>query len=233
MNNLLLLLPVAGGYLLGISLMKKTGNSLKLLLAFSGAYLLGITFLHLLPEIYIGEHNHTTGLWVLVGFLVQVLLEVFSKGMEHGHKHAEGFTPGILPAAALVSLYAHAFFESVPIGATSHQHSKEVLTWAILLHKLPVSLVLFLFLKELKMSNVNLLFGMVLFALAAPAGAWIGESVPALQQHVREVTAFTVGIFLHISTTILFESSKGHRFNLLKFGSIILGIAAAWLGSLH
>lgn len=233
MNHLLLILPVLGGYLLGVSLMKKSGNSLKLLLAFSGAYLLGITFLHLLPEIYTGVHSHTTGLWVLIGFLIQVLLEVFSKGMEHGHKHAEGFSSGILPTAALLSLYAHAFFESVPIGATTHEHSKEVLTWAILLHKLPVSLVLYLFLKELKLNNFNLVAGMALFALAAPAGAWLGEAMPILQEHVREVTAFTVGIFLHISTTILFESSKGHRFNLLKFGSIILGIAAAWLGALH
>jgi hypothetical protein len=36
--------------------------------------------------------------------------------------------------------------------------------------------------------------------------------------------AFVIGIFLHISTTILFESDQNHRFNFIKLLSIILGI---------
>jgi hypothetical protein len=40
-----------------------------------------------------------------------------------------------------------------------------------------------------------------------------------------------VGIFLHISTTILFESSENHRFNLIKFLVIILGAGLAFMGS--
>jgi hypothetical protein len=40
------------------------------------------------------------------------------------------------------------------------------------------------------------------------------------------ILAMVVGIFLHISTTILFESDENHGFNLKKFVVIILGFGA-------
>lgn len=35
--------------------------------------------------------------------------------------------------------------------------------------------------------------------------------------------AIVIGIFLHISTTILFESGSDHRFNLYKIVAILTG----------
>jgi hypothetical protein len=35
--------------------------------------------------------------------------------------------------------------------------------------------------------------------------------------------AFVIGIFMHISTTILFESSDIHRFNVAKLAAIVVG----------
>jgi hypothetical protein len=35
--------------------------------------------------------------------------------------------------------------------------------------------------------------------------------------------ALVVGIFLHISTTILFETEENHKFNMVKFIAIIIG----------
>jgi len=56
----------------------------------------------------------------------------------------------------------------------------------------------------------------------------------ALAAHSRELMAFVIGIFMHISTTILFESSDIHRFNLAKLGAIIVGTGLAILSlSLH
>ena len=46
----------------------------------------------------------------------------------------------------------------------------------------------------------------------------------------NEIMAIVVGIFLHISTTILFESGDGHNFNKYKMISIILGTVVAILG---
>jgi hypothetical protein len=37
--------------------------------------------------------------------------------------------------------------------------------------------------------------------------------------------AIAIGMFLHISTTIIFESSEGHKINFMKLLSIIIGFA--------
>ena len=39
--------------------------------------------------------------------------------------------------------------------------------------------------------------------------------------------AIVIGIFLHISTTILFESSEGHKFSSQKILAIIVGSVIA------
>lgn len=46
-----------------------------------------------------------------------------------------------------------------------------------------------------------------------------------LANYSRELLAIVIGIFMHISTTILFEASDGHRFNYAKLGAILLGTA--------
>ena len=81
-------------------------NRLKLLIAFSGAYLFAITVLHLIPEIY---HTNTDGryigLFILTGFFIQIILEHFSQGIEHGHTHLQGS----IPLSMLLGLCIHAF----------------------------------------------------------------------------------------------------------------------------
>ena len=65
---------------------KKTWNT-KLLLSFSGSFLLALTLFELLPEVY--EHLDTklAGLFIMCGIMLQLVLELFSKGAEHGHVH--------------------------------------------------------------------------------------------------------------------------------------------------
>jgi hypothetical protein len=46
-----------------------------------------------------------------------------------------------------------------------------------------------------------------------------------LAHYSRELMAVVIGIFMHISTTILFEASDLHRFNFAKLGAIALGTA--------
>ena len=41
-----------------------------------------------------------------------------------------------------------------------------------------------------------------------------------------------IGIFLHISTTILFESSSDHKFTMRKIVAVLLGIGIALAGFL-
>ena len=68
-----------------------------------------------------------------------------------------------------------------------------------------------------------------MFALMSPLGSLVGENVQLLITYKTEITAIIIGIFLHISTIILFETSKDHKFNLLKFLVILIGIIVAYL----
>jgi hypothetical protein len=60
------------------------------------------------------------------------------------------------------------------------------------------------------------------FAAMAPLGMSISAHTP-LAVYSRQLMAFVIGIFMHISTTILFESSDIHRFNVAKLAAIALG----------
>jgi len=71
-------------------------------------------------------------------------------------------------------------------------------------------------------------FNLLIFALMAPAGAafssLLGETeLMNISAYFNQIMAVVIGIFLHISTTILFESSSDHRFNLYKLVVILLG----------
>ncbi|MBR9847740.1 MAG: ZIP family metal transporter, partial [Algicola sp.] len=45
---------------------------------------------------------------------------------------------------------------------------------------------------------------------------------------IYTINAIVIGIFFHISTTILFETGDGHKFNLSKLIAIILGVGIAY-----
>jgi hypothetical protein len=40
--------------------------------------------------------------------------------------------------------------------------------------------------------------------------------------------AVVIGIFLHVSTSILFETEENHRYNLQKFVTVCFGILVAF-----
>lgn len=223
---------VAAGAILGGALHRYQASSLKFFLTFSGAYLLGIGVFHLLPEVY-EDHSHHYGLMIMAGFFVQLILEAFSKGLEHGHSHSEMFQGKGLPLGVLTSLFLHAFIESLALGGQVDPLGQKALLWGLLVHKIPVTIILFNMLREFNKKWSFLAFWLFLFALMAPLGVLVGELLPILSAYSQELTAFVFGIFLHISTTILFESNKSHRFNIYKLVVIILALALAWLSVSH
>ncbi len=200
-------------------------KSLQLLLSFSGSYLLSITILHLLPEIS-NIPNHTSIYpFILVGLLLQLILDFFSKGAEHGHIHHQKYSA--FPWALFISLSLHAFMEGIPLG--NHTHAHNHLLWAIVVHKIPISIILATFLSKSNFSNKTIALALVLFSLMSPLGSLAGEHIPLLVRYKPEITAVIIGVLLHISTIILFESSKDHKFNLFKFLAILLGMVIAFL----
>lgn len=199
---------------------------IKLLNAFTGAYLLTLTMLHLLPELYQTpsgiDHHLRIGALMLAGFFAQVALDVFSKGIEHGHVHA---SENHLPVGVLMGLCLHAFVEALALGDAHTHHdlqSRQLLLWSIVLHNFPVAIALLGMLLHSGLKRSAALGWLAVFAAMAPLGMFISAHT-ALAGYTRELMAIVIGIFMHIATTILFESGDAHRINLHKLAAIAVG----------
>jgi zinc transporter ZupT len=220
MDYLLPLLSVLIGYAVALILKPKNKTNLKLLLAFSGSFLLSLTVMHLLPEVY-ESHNHNIGVFIMLGILFQIILEFFSKGAEHGHVHGHEIITQI-PWLLFTSLCIHAFLEGFPVG---HSHDLAI---GIAIHHLPIAVILTTFFINAKLNKKAIFFFMTTFALMTPLGTLLSNYLPILNEYYTEITAVVIGILFHISSTIIFESSEGHKFNIAKVSMIILGIALAY-----
>jgi hypothetical protein len=86
LSILFLIAPIllAGGIALKI---KINQINLRLLLAFSAAYLFALSIIHLLPEAFELGNVKQMGLFIVLGFCLQLLIDTFSTGIEHGHVH--------------------------------------------------------------------------------------------------------------------------------------------------
>lgn len=225
MNYILPLLSVLLGYGIAILLKPREKKNLKLLLAFSGSFLLSLTVMHLLPEVYEthndAEHNHSVGIFIMIGILFQIILEFFSKGAEHGHVHGHGKIAQ-MPWLLFISLCLHALLEGFPVG---HHHDLAI---GIAIHHLPIAIILTTFFLNAELNKITLFFFMLVFAVMTPLGTFISDGFPLLNEYYTEITAVVIGILFHISSTIIFESSEGHKFNIAKVTMIILGIVLAY-----
>jgi zinc transporter ZupT len=230
----LFLSVIASG--LSVLFINISSKHLKLLLSFSGAFLFAISVLHLIPEIY-SSGAPNIGVFILIGFFAQILLEFFSEGIEHGHihihKHDHAHTA--FPYAMMIGLSVHSFLEGMPLANGSTQAHESLLT-GIILHNIPIAIALMTMLLQSHISKQQAIMWLVIFALITPLGSFtsyaIGQNmIGGLAMYFDRIMAVVVGIFLHISTTILFESSENHRFNLIKFVVILLGASLAFIGS--
>ena len=199
----------------------KNNNNIKLLLAFSGSFLLSLTFFELLPDVYNSHEPKIIALYILGGILLQIFLEFFSKGAEHGHMHVQ-LKENKFPTLLFLSLSIHALVEGVPI------HGNDSILYGIIIHKIPIAIILSIFLINSKMKLVTSLLFIAAFSLMTPLGSYISTSV-WMDNYGHLLTSLAIGVFFHISTIILFESAQGHAFNLRKLVVIILGIGTAYL----
>jgi zinc and cadmium transporter len=208
-------------------------KNLKLILSYSGAFLFAISVLHLIPEIY-SSGTAQIGVFILIGFFLQILLEFFTEGIEHGHIHIHkhGDHEHAFPYAMMVGLSIHSFLEGMPLSDVSNPSHRSLLI-GIVLHNIPIAMALMTMLLASHISRNKAIMWLIVFALVTPLGTLtsyaLGENIIGnFAVYFDRIMAVVVGIFLHISTTILFESSENHRFNLLKFVVIILGAVTAF-----
>lgn len=219
------LLPFAAvvlGVIIAFFTKKQKSWNTKLLLAFSGAFLLSLTLFELLPEVYTHLNTKASGLLIMCGILFQIILEIFSKGAEHGHVHINK-NETAFPVILFASLCIHSFLEGFPI------HDSNDMVYGVLVHKIPIATLISLFLFQSNFNTFKIGLFLVVFALMTPLGTLISNTASFSAHFSHSINAIVIGIFFHISTTILFESGEGHKFNLRKFVAIILGISIAYI----
>jgi zinc transporter ZupT len=240
LTSVYLLLPVLVGGIFVQSLKQSNKDQfIKLALAFSGGFLLAIACLHLLPDLYSAEETGLgIGMYILVGFLVQLILEFFSGGIEHGHVHVH--KGQAMPWGLFLSLSIHSIIEGIPLGnqiagihaeVGGHHHgTDDTLLFGIIFHQFPVAVALMTLLLQTSIKASSSWIFLVLFGIMTPLGLLIGLYMPAEQIGVdyHMILAIVVGMFLHISTTIIFETAENHTFHLFKLLAILSGCLLAF-----
>ncbi len=202
-------------------------------LAFSGAYLFTLTLTHILPELFAEAATpFHIGIFVVIGFLMQVLLEFFTEGIEHGHLHHHNLNANTM----LIALCIHALLEGTLLSHPSHHHEHgetNTLLFGIVIHKIPEAFAFAAVLLTQIKQKYKMIALLLIFALASPIGVLSSnfmnvESVVS-KQITETLFAIVAGNFLHISTTIFFESNPQHQFNGKRLLCIIGGVLVAVL----
>ncbi len=201
----------------------------KVLNTFTGAYLFALVVLHLLPDLYEPEAGAMVrplviGGFILLGFFLQIALDAVSMGIEHGHAHE---IQGRMAFGVLAGLCVHAFVEALALGQTeghAHDSSRHFLLISVVVHNYPITIALLGMLLQSGMKKSSALACLGLFAMMAPVGMFVSTH-SGLAIYSRYLMAVVIGIFMHISTTILFESEDHHRFPAGKLFAVIVGLA--------
>jgi zinc transporter ZupT len=205
------------------------------ILTFAGAYLFAITVVHVIPELFSETSSPLkAGIFVLVGFYIQQLLEYLTSGVEHGHMHhPKGEHKHNLGMALslLVGLTAHSFLEGTILGHPTEVSSGNTfpLLMGIVFHKIPAAFAMMtVLLCQYHKPKWPVIF-LIVFAIASPLGVIFSETVTLGTEASEILFALVSGSFLHISTTIVFESSPQHKFKISRIGISVLGAVVAIL----
>jgi zinc transporter ZupT len=243
--SVLFFTPLLSGLLIFL-VPKGKNTNYKMLLVFAGAYLFGITVIHILPELYRQSLGlELIGLFVLIGFFLQQLLEYFTSGVEHGHIHTSdpghphthhhGHHHAAVSALVLLSaLCIHAFLEggmlAEPLTVRPVYDANAILL-GIALHRAPAAFALMTVLAVQLHARRKAIPYLIGFSLAAPIGllisSYLAHEEILTSTGLVYLYALVSGNFLHISTTIVFESTPGHKFEARKMAIAIFGALLA------
>lgn len=211
-------------------------SRLRLILAFSAAYLFALSIMHMLPEAFGDSDVKFVGLFIVLGFVLQLIIDTFSTGIEHGHVHLHSHTcHKHLPYGIIVGLLLHSFLEGLPIYDINSPDAYNInhqLILGLAIHNFPITIAFVSLLKEHETKGKNWLL-LVLFSVMTPLGYLSSYALQSFglqdyELYSRAAFALVIGIFLHISTAILFETSDQHKYNIRKVIVMACGIILAY-----
>lgn len=209
------------------------------IISFGGAFILGITIFELFPSVYSHDSQYgiDMGYYIILGFLLQIILETFSGGIEHGHVHDHHHGLDFSKAFTLfIGLSIHSILEGMPLAGMehAHAHAHDSYVWGIFVHKFPAAFALMAYLLSsgIKSKMSWLIIG--LFSLMTPLGELLGSFLIdsfSIDEIYPVLVAVVTGSFLHIATVVLFEfnDNHSHSFSYKKLLMIILGLGIAGL----
>jgi len=215
------------------------------------SFVLSLICIHILPELFANDAPNL-GVYLLVGFLIQIILELFSRGVEHGHVHGHehhDHEGGLVITNKVIytlffGLCVHAFIEGIPLfileevhhHGHTHAHASQgafstVFFWAIVSHKVPVAIVLMLFFISAKIKKSTALILFFIFAFMSPLGGLVGTYLQDqnwFESLSINLLAITSGMLLHITTLLIFEEYHENKDKVknifLIIGGILLGL---------
>ncbi len=210
---------------------------IKYMLVFAGSFIFSITLVHLLPELMSASDDpKLVGIFVLVGFIMQMLLDFTTSGVEHGHMHNHSHHGRISPVILMSGLCLHAIMDGSILVHPGHQHGvmgNSGLMLGIILHKIPEAIALVAVLSFVFKKKLTLLTLLIIFSLASPLGLLLSEMANQYELLGKQgfIILFSIvsGNLIHISTTIYFETSPDHSFHKKRAIIGLLGTCLAIL----
>jgi zinc transporter ZupT len=229
-----------------VFVLKKQENILSYVGIFGGAFLLAVCFVHLLPEALTlqGEthlccedshhHSHSSsflsvGVFVLLGFVLQLVLELLSNGAEHGHIHDENHHSEhnyyIKALMILLGVSIHAFLEGFALVVNGEVNYSLLI--GVVLHNIPIAMLLVNAFMLARCSWFKSFLFLSVFAIMGVLGSISSICFEFLHDYMGYVIGFVVGILLHVSISTLFDSKESHKYNFVRFIVVIIAFALA------
>lgn len=133
----------------------------------------------------------------------------------------------------MIGLSIHSVLEGMPIVEAFDENFRQAFVLGIVVHKIPIAITLLTLFLHFGMKPGKAFLLLFLFSLMTPLGSLLSRFIQEvtlqdISRYYRYVMAIVVGIFLHVSTSILFETDETHQYNYRKFGSVIGGIGMAF-----
>jgi hypothetical protein len=179
--------------------------------------------LHLIPETFT-DIGSKAGLYLLIGFFIQLVIQRYTHGVEHGHIHVHHHGEKMALSSVIIGLSLHAAMEGIPLGFNYHSNSAEP---ALYLASLLIATG----------NRTKIIPTIVFFSAITPVTAILAHNLGIYFLFVSTIISVIIpivaGAFLHIATTIFFESgTKHHMLTNKKILAILLGVGLGLLTTL-